>query len=242
MKLFRILLLIILISPIKAIAFDYQSYAKQYLDNVNETKVRDGVCLDLVLDMFSEINDKMLVDTTLMVWGEPITNIDSVEIGDIIVYSNHIVIVYTNHNNEILIAEQNRNGDSSGVEIHLITDEYRKMKCRIYRPITLSEISIYNSGKKYDKKFCLKLFTIHVDDTEKMSRSSFNLDYDPTLRPYILDPNFNYTDLELNYAEYFNGKVYCIGENGCYIKTPIGRLVLGQTHYDYWKPIKMEKN
>lgn len=249
MKLFRILVLIILFSPIKTYAFDYQSYAKKYLDSVNETKIRNGVCIELVLDMFSNINDKMLVDTTRMIFGEPILSIDSVQVGDIISYDNltHIVVVYKNMPNHILIADQNRNGDSSGVKIYAVSKDSRELStCRIFRPIELDIVPMYNEG--YDKAFCLKYYTIHLLDKNKMKLSKYDIAYDPNLRPYILDLDIKYNELYCYFAIYYknniskkyNGKIYSPREGVSYIKTPLGKLYVEMG--DTIRPTRLEKN
>ena len=235
------LLILILLFTTKLFSLDYPKYVKSYLDKVNNTKVKNGVCIDLIFELFKPIEDSMLIDINKMIWGSPIFKLSDIKSGDIIIYDNHIVIAYDRlENGDILIADQNRNGDSSGVLIHLLDNKVRvKSNFQIFRPIVLSDISY---SKEHDKNFYLKLYTINIKDREKMNRSKYNIPYDASLKPYIIDTSLDYTNIEYQFAKYYNGKVLCEYGKKCFIKIEKEKkLIVEKVDREDWKPIKIKK-
>lgn len=237
----NVIAILLLILSQSVFCFNYSNYVKNYLDNVEGTPVRDGICYSLVEDMFSEIEDKMLIDVSRGIWGHPV---DFPKTGDIMIYSNHIVIVYDVKDGKIFVGQQNvksenvRGGDTSKVSIDEINFNLIKDVVQIFRPVKMEDVDLDES-----KKFLMKLYTINVYDTEKMNRGSYDVTPSKYKNQYIVDPTLRYTKIEFDFALYYKGKVLTDRDNNIsYIRTPYGKMIVEHIRGMEWKPIKYKNS
>ena len=202
--------------------FDYKTYAKNYLDSVEMLQVGGGICQDLVYDMLYPIEKHMLMELPRTL-GTPVS-VGDAQVGDIILYGNHIAVVYSSNDGELKIADQNRVMTRNGVttveqfvEIRVLNEAYFNWKSFvIYHPIELKDIELYG---EFSKKQLCNLYRIYAGDDYDMNRTDINFDIENKKKLYFFDINCRYTELDWNFAKYFNNVLY-----GTSIVTSSGRV------------------
>lgn len=235
MKNVTIIIFLTLISTL-GYSFDYKSYVKNYLDSVNNTQVGGGICQDLVYDMLYPIEKHMLMEIprTLGTIVPP----EDAQIGDIVIYGNHIAVIYSNEFGVLKIADQNRiityNGVKSVeqfVKVSELNKAYFTWKSFIiYRPIELESIELYG---EFNKTQLCNLYRIYAEDEYDMERTNILFDTENKSRSYFFDVNCTYSELDWYFAKYYNNTLYGTSVNTnngrvyfSFLKTPKGIIQL----------------
>lgn len=192
---------------------DFQNHVSNYINN-NGT-ARSGICIDLIYDIFSTYDKDMVIDTNRAIWGEPV--FENPQKGDILIYGNHIAIVYDYSNDELFIADQN-SGYSESISIRKI--DLTNIDHIIYRPISLEDLR-EKTGIDEEVKYFINLFTIDTKDNNKYKRSKYFGDINTKIAPYFLDTNFKYTNIEQEFYKHYKhfNMVICPVLSTCFINS-----------------------
>ena len=218
MKLLKHTILFLSIALISSItyAFDYESYTKDFIESNKNEKVGQGSCYDFIQNLLTNVEDSLLINLSTNIYGEPRTPENS-SVGDIVIVGNHIMIIYEVKNDSIFIADQNRivNGVREDfVDISYLNKSlYDYKNFQIYHPVELNNIPTYKKllsdgyEHKRSKEICLGLFSISVNDADKISCSNYknyyigkNTEY---CQMFFIDSDYNYTDLEYEFFSIF---------------------------------------